>query len=114
MSGVPHGAAAGHEGLHVSRVPYGASVHDKANSLHDLPHGPDDLRKADSVHRLQAGHVHQNDSNSSLRRKVRPVHGYSLRPAVRLQAGAGDGLLPGAHLRRPVPDLHDTRQLVAQ
>ena len=70
----------------------------EADPLSSVPHGPGDLREAGAVHGLQAGVLHEDGELLSPGAEVRALHGHALRSGRGLQAGSGDGLLPGTLL----------------
>ena len=86
--------------LHLPGLPHCQGVSHEGNSLPGLPHGSGDLREASSLHGLQARVLHQDDQLLALRAEVCSVHGHSVRAGCGLQAGAGDGMLPGPELLR--------------
>ena len=58
-------------------------------------------REAGAVYGLQAGVLHQDDQLREVRAEGRVLHGHPVRPGGRVQASAGQGILPGAVLLRP-------------
>jgi len=92
---LPDGAGTAGQDLQLHGVPDGARAAREDLHLHLLPDGGRAVREEGSVYGLQAGAHNEDDPGHALRAQEGCLYGDTLLPESDLQAGSGEGMLPG-------------------